>query len=725
MTEKKYRVAWGPWRVKLSIGTKTLLAFLLIISFLAGWFYYFTTVKMSDRIEKEAMSDLNLKLKGSWKLFYQRMEQMKMGMLQAGSERIVKDAVQTRDGRFLNDLMNNFAKARPYVDLWTVVDADKKVIARRSGKSGDALEINGIIEKALNSGVPILSVEDVSADVLGREGEELASRVDGSGLMQVVVTPVKSGDKVLGAFVTGILLNKNQWFPDSVYESFHVSSAILDSTHHEAVVIASSEIANSVFNNLSILPEEITKTVLDGKKFLGGSFFEGSDVYMAVEPITNSEGRVIGALAAGIHDSEIKRTVRSMEANIFIIAGIGVVFSLVLAGITYIETTKPINVLAAAMDEMASGNLDVRVEIKTKDDFERIGDGLNKMIESIQVRERRLDRFNELSKILIESQEPEELLQKALTRMVELTNSHLGIVYVFDERRESLSPVVSYGVSSTELRELNIGEGVAGKCAEGRKTIVLRDIGAENIPLEVGFSSLMPKGLVWFPMLYKEKLNGVFTVGSLHAYNHDEIKHIERLVTQIAIALDNALTHKEIERLSLTDPLTSLYNRRYFFERLENDFAKARRHKHSVAVLMIDIDNFKQINDIYGHQQGDLILSDLSRILKEKTRATDLWARYGGEEFIGYVSHSAPEGVLALAEKLRKSVETYAFPGMGGKPVTVSIGIGYYPDDPVKDIEEFVKTADENLYQAKRSGKNMAVCSARVSTLAGVIKAVG
>lgn len=723
MSQKVYRVAWGPWRIKLSIGTKTLLAFLLIISFLAGWFYFFTTVKLSDRIEKETLNDLNLKLSGAWKLFYSRMEQMKLGMLQAGSEDIVKKAVEEKDGRFLGKLLNDFGKARPYVDLWTVVDSRQRVIARRNGKAGDFLEINGLVEKAINSGVPVLSIESVAEDVIGREGDELLSKVQRSGLMQVVVTPVKSGNRVLGAFVTGILLNNNSWFTDSVYESYHVSSAIFDSAHKESVIISSSDVSRNMFGARSILQEEISKDILGGNKFLGRSVFEGNDVYMIIEPIKDNAGAVIGAIGAGIHDAQVKHNLRSMETNILIIAGVGVIISLILAAITYIETTKPINALTSAMDEMAGGNLDVRVEIKTKDDFERIGDGLNRMIESIRVRERRLDRFNELSKILIESKAPEDLMKKALTRMVELTNSHLGVVYIYDEKAEVLRPVDSYGVGR-DLKDLGIGEGMAGRCAQDRKTIILKDITDENIPLEASFSVLMPKGFVWFPMFYKDKLNGVFAIGSLQPYHEDEVNHIEHLVAQIAIALDNALTHKEIERLSLTDPLTSLYNRRHFFERLESDFSRAKRYKHSLAVLMIDIDNFKQINDSLGHQQGDAILSELSELLRARTRSTDLWARYGGEEFIGYTSHCTPEGVVTLAEKIRKAVEENRFRGMGDRKVTVSLGIGYFPEDDVEEIEELVKKADENLYQAKRNGRNLAVCSKKVKMLASGIKAV-
>lgn len=717
---KIYKVSWGNWRVRLSIGTKTLLAFFLIISFLAGLFYYFTTVKFSSQIEKEALSDLNLKLKGAVKLFYSRTDQMKLGMLQAASEDTIKSAIEKRDSRFLNKLLTDFGKARPYVDLWAVVDSGRKVIGRRDGNIGDRFEINGLIERALNSGVPLLSTESVSVDVIGRENLELSSKLDRAGLMQLAVIPVKSDDEVVGVFVTGILLNNYEWFPNSAYESFHVSAALNDYTSAGSSVIAASGVSKGFFNQQYVLPDEITDWLLEGKRFLGPALIDGTEAYAAVEPILNMEGKLIGGIAAGIPATAVNSHVMWIKRNALIIAAMGVVFSLFLAGLVYLETSRPIKAIMGTIGEISKGNLDVRADIKTKDEFEEIGGGLNAMAESIQVREARLDRFNELSKILIESHEPDELLKKALTRTVELTGSHIGIVYLFEAGSELLKPAAYFGVSESELRNLNIGEGMAGKCAQEKKTLVLNNITMENIPLDTGFSLLMPKDIAWFPIFYKDRLNGVFTLGTLHSYHSDEIKHIENLVNQIAIALDNAITHKQIELISHTDPLTGMFNRRYFFERFENDFARAKRYRYNLGLLMIDLDNFKQINDNNGHQQGDRVLMELSALIKANTRSTDIWARYGGEEFIGYISHSSLEGVCILAEKLRGIVEKHEFPGMEGRKITASIGISFYPEDACADIDDMIRIADERLFKAKRGGKNVVVCVNQYGNYPGV-----
>ncbi|MBI4948632.1 MAG: diguanylate cyclase [Deltaproteobacteria bacterium] len=709
MPEKVYKVKLGGWRVPMSIATKTLLAFLLIITVLGGGFYYYATHTLSRETDREAVDSLKSNLKGALRLYQMRMEQMKLGMLQAGSEEAVREAVARRDSAGLKKLLDGYAASRGYVDLWAVVGPDGRVIARRNGRTGDILDVNGIVARALSSAEPVTSTETVTRDFLAKEGAELASGVEGGALMQIAVTPVVNGGRSSGAFVTGILLNGYEWLPRAIYENYNVTSAIIADTEREARVIASTSVSRPVLGPMSALPEDIGAKVLSNVPYAGATLLEGVEAFLAIEPLTRADGKVVGALAVGIFGSEVRHNLVEMKKNILLVTCLGVVFSLIFAGLSYRDTVKPISAITSAMDETANGNLNVRVEVSTGDDFEKIADGFNQMLGSIQLREKRLNRFNELSKILIQSNEPEALLRKALGRTIELTNSHMGAVYIHDEANELLKPVASFGAGEGEVRTLNFGEGLAGKCALERKTVLLEGINDANLSVETGFTKIMPSGLAWFPMICKEKLSGVFVLGSLHPYNPDEVLHIEYLVAQIAIALDNALIHKELEKLSVTDPLTGLYNRRHLFDVLSAEFSKAKRYRHQLAVMMIDIDNFKSINDTFGHQQGDRILAELSGILKAKTRTTDVWARYGGEEFMGFVTHCPPDGMVVLAEKVRKAVEENMFSGMNGRKVTVSIGIGFFPSEEIRTMEDLIKAADDNLYRAKNRGKNMVV----------------
>jgi len=708
MDKKTYSVVWGWWRLNLSIGGKTLVAFLCVISVLAGGFYYFSTTTLTRQIDREAKTNLRARLKGAQRVYHARLAQMKFGMLQAGSEETVQAAVAASDSTFLRKLIRGYAEFRPYVDLWAVVDATGRVIARRGAGRGDQIEINGAIATALTHGNPVMTTEVVPRAVLAVESPRLAAGVGDNGLMQLTVTPVKRSGRVVGAFVTGILLNGYEWLPNAIYENLKVNSAVFKGRGRDLSVLSTALMPSSIFNPTDRLPIEIAERITEGREFLGTARIGGTDAYLAAEPIKDLSGRVIGALVVGKTTAEVVALVSGMKKSMLLVTLMGVVISLVFAGLAYRDTSKPISVITAAMDETAKGNLNVRTHIRTKDDFERIGEGFNQMVHSIHVRDERLKRFNELSKVLT-LMDPATLLQKALSRMIELTGSSMGLVYRYDEKSDMLTPAVSYGINTSELKALSVGEGLAGECAAGRKTIVLKDITDKHISLEAGFAKIRPSGLAWFSMNHKERLMGVFVIGSLKPYLEDDIKHIDRLVAQVAVALDSAILHKEVERLAIVDSLTGLYNRRHFFKRLDSEFSGASRYSHPIAVIMIDLDDFKSINDNYGHQQGDRILIETSRILKEKTRQTDVWGRYGGEEFIGYVSHTDRNGVAIMAEKVRSSVEEFRFPGMNGKRVTISVGVALYPEGSVETIDDIIKLADDHLYKAKKQGKNRVV----------------
>lgn len=706
MPKRIYRVIWGPWRFYMPIGIKTLTAFLLIIICLAGGIYYYTTAKLAPQIEREAMEGLSSKLQGGWRLYHSRMDQMKYGLLQAISERHIVDAVAARDTKLLRELLNGYALNRSYVDVWVVVDEKRRVIARRNERMGDLLEIGGIVEKALISGEVFQSTEKVDRDTLTAEDPKLSAMIERTGVMQVVVVPVSRDGTVIGAFVTGILLNNYDWLPNAIYEHFSTESAVFGSILQESRIIASTSLPKSVFSPLLRIPAEVNAQVSEGRSFRGKTLIEGMDAYVDAEPIFNSSGEPIGGLAVGIYASEVSRLIRDINREIYLYTAIGMLISLVLAVFAYRDTSVPIHRMISAMNEAAAGNFDVRTEIRTKDEFERIGAGFNAMLENIQVREARIDRFNELSKLLITSLDPITLLNKALVRVVELTDSHMGIVYLYDEGTDMLKPTASYGVGEDCLKDIHMGEGLPGICAMEKKAIVLAGIPDDSLILEAGFANVRPKGVAWFAMCYKDRLLGVFAIGSLHQYNEDEIKHLEYLVAQIAIALDNATNHKLIEQISITDALTGLHNRRHLHDRLGTAFAEAKRYNNSLSLVMIDIDNFKQINDTMGHQQGDSILREIGSILRVNSREPDLWARYGGEEFIGYFPHCEKDDGYRVAEKIRRLIAEHAFTGMDGRQVTISGGIACYPGPGIESVDDMVGAADRLLYESKRSGKN-------------------
>ena len=174
-----------------------------------------------------------------------------------------------------------------------------------------------------------------------------------------------------------------------------------------------------------------------------------------------------------------------------------------------------------------------------------------------------------------------------------------------------------------------------------------------------------------------------------------------------------------LERETFTDPLTGVFNRRYLDRRLNEEVATARRYGRPLSVLLLDLDNFKKINDEHGHQIGDQVLIGAGGIVSSELRASDVLARYGGEEFLVIAPHTALLKAAEQAERLRKRIEDHDFrlQTESGKVVrlrlTISIGVASYGDG-IDNVDRLVHAADENLYRAKREGRNRVVAAAPI-----------
>ncbi|MBI3243405.1 MAG: diguanylate cyclase [Chloroflexi bacterium] len=167
----------------------------------------------------------------------------------------------------------------------------------------------------------------------------------------------------------------------------------------------------------------------------------------------------------------------------------------------------------------------------------------------------------------------------------------------------------------------------------------------------------------------------------------------------------------EQSELAARDGLTSIYNRRAFDYRLADEIRRARRYNRPLALIMVDIDHFKNYNDRHGHVQGDRVLQELAKVLVNSVRATDFVARYGGEEFAIILPETNKTSSMAAAEKIRTAVAAHPFPLGSSQPngaLTLSLGIANYPED-MPDGDVLVERADQALYRAKQTGRNRAV----------------
>lgn len=179
-----------------------------------------------------------------------------------------------------------------------------------------------------------------------------------------------------------------------------------------------------------------------------------------------------------------------------------------------------------------------------------------------------------------------------------------------------------------------------------------------------------------------------------------------RLTRDIAMEIEKRRLLKKIKTLVITDELTGLSNHRHFYERLKEELERAARYHHCCSLLIIDVDDFKRINDTYGHPAGDAALKKIAQAMQAALRATDLCARYGGDEFMVILPETTKEAARNVAEHLRAAVEGLHFQAAGNEvPLSLSIGTATFPEDAA-DLTALIAAADGALYQSKRLGKN-------------------
>lgn len=299
----------------------------------------------------------------------------------------------------------------------------------------------------------------------------------------------------------------------------------------------------------------------------------------------------------------------------------------------------------------------------------------------------------------------EESVESVLTRILatlrEIIRCEDVVVWECD-RDDSLRAVLVDGDDEEELRSLQVrlGDGLTGRAALERRPIVSNDAHIDPMAGLVPGTEVTPESVACMPLVAREKLLGVLSLyrrGSNRAFVAEEIELVADFAAVAALALDNARARSELELLATTDDLTGLPNRRRFQAELEREIAAANRYGSSLILLLLDLNNFKAINDTYGHPAGDRVLTIVAQALHEQVRTPDLVARLGGDEFAVLLPQTGPTEARALAQRLCQIVEAALAP-----PLQVSVSIGMSTHELGTDTD-LLEEADRFLYEAKRS----------------------
>ncbi len=713
-----FRVVWGPQRFYLSIGWKTLIAFALVVFIPMLGLMALTDHTLRRAMEDETLRGMEANLRGAWRVYYERSNTLRSALMQSASTPETAQMVKSHDIKSLAELLARNAAQLPFTDVFLVVDEQQQIIARRQGNNGGRLLLNNLVSRAYSSLEPVTSTELLSNELFLAENPLKYSGLTPHVMAQVVVVPIINHGNLYGAFVGLILMNGDEWLPNAIHDYLSVDAAVFGSVIQESRIISASSHPNNIWASGLLSPVSLSESIERGQTYRGSLMINDIPSYVIADPIKNSEGRSIGALSVGVRGSNIDQLISNNTRNIYLFIGVGIMLSVLIAYLAYRDTMTPMRALIGAMSRFADGDLTTRTDIRTKDEFDDLGDRFNHMAQSIQEHQERVESFNSLSSLLIGSLNPQSLMQNVLDKIIELTRAQAGTIYLreVDSDDEVLVPFVAYGVDIAAMEYLHFGQGLPGEAARRKQSILVRDIPDDcRLNINLGIADVMPREVAILPIIYRDSVLGVMMLASMAPFRTNELSLLESMINQIAIVLENALAHEKVAQLSITDTLTGVYNRRYLAQRLEEEFRISHRHHSPLSTLIVDIDHFKKINDEFGHQIGDEALIRVAKSLKEHIRDSDLLARFGGEEFVLILPHTPQKDAMIVAEKLRKTIASLVIESMGDHKITISIGVATMPDLNIENSDELLGAADRALYLAKEQGRNRVIFATSIS----------
>jgi two-component system cell cycle response regulator len=398
------------------------------------------------------------------------------------------------------------------------------------------------------------------------------------------------------------------------------------------------------------------------------------------------------------------------------------------------STTRPLGDLAGAADRVANGDLDTRVPILRPDELGRLAGTFNRMTRELQAYVQALTASRDqlrghlaiLGETLSSTHDLHRIFQVILRTALAATGARAGLVLLTDPSGTELVAQCGIGLTGAwdlaedelRTRRLPIGSGVLGSVAAGSEA--RRGFGAiaSDEPAcrtYVAVPICAPAGTDDPLVVHDPPLPSTFGVLALYdrvgggPFDDNDLQTLRTFAGQAGVAVSNVRIHEEAQRLSLTDPLTGLWNYRYLRESLRREVERASRFGRTLTVLVLDLDHFKDVNDTYGHAAGDAVLVEFARRIRVGLREVDVAFRQGGEEFVVLLPETDAYGGTIVAERLGAAVRDHRIrvESRGGEEVSisVSIGIAIYPEHG-GTAQQVVDAADDALYAAKKAGRD-------------------
>ncbi|CZH32978.1 diguanylate cyclase [Legionella pneumophila] len=357
-------------------------------------------------------------------------------------------------------------------------------------------------------------------------------------------------------------------------------------------------------------------------------------------------------------------------------------------------------------------NITKRVQEHTElqESYEKLANGMKEL----QEKNEQITLLVEMSDIMLACGSQEELSDVMAKYSQRLLQFSSGYLFIMHPSKNYLEKAASWG--NPQPHDLTFTPEQCWAIRLGR----IHYAGSSRIELMCShtmFAEQPELSLLCVPLMAQNDIYGLLYLEVGLKFDENQQLLITAFAELTALALANVRLRENLRYQSIRDPLTGLYNRRYLEDFLFKQLHQAERTKASFAILMLDLDHFKKINDTFGHDAGDLVLKELGQILNSDIRLGDIAARYGGEEFVLLLYDIDAQAAKMKAENLRSAISNLQVK-YGAQPVgqiTASIGISVYPDD-AKSPAEVIEAADKALYQAKNKGRNKVILFSEISS---------
>jgi len=366
----------------------------------------------------------------------------------------------------------------------------------------------------------------------------------------------------------------------------------------------------------------------------------------------------------------------------------------------------PLQRLTLAARQVASGNLLSRVRIRSDDEFEWLGEAFNNMASQLGRQISTLEAMSGIDRLILSGAKFEEVSESVVKHLINLKGCKAAGVIARDPDTPHWAKMISlYGEDFVHER-ISLPMELGHNWCQPRQVSV-EDVSAAVAPYKARFLSYNVTSVVLIPVVLEDDLKGILLLGSSTQLNmeKDSMSRCVDLAGRFAVALASAEREEALYRQAHFDELTGLPNRQLLKDRLEQQIVQTRRDDHNGALLYLDLDRFKEINDIYGHSVGDIVLAQAAERIVAETRDSDTVSRLGGDEFVIVMPNVESESqVRSKATRLLERLsESFSVRG-DDHFVSASIGIVLFPDDG-DSVETLLKNADAAMYRAKEAGR--------------------